>query len=174
MIRRGDLLHCDVGIVYLGLCTDMQWQAYVCKIGENDAPGGLKKALKRANRVAEIFMGEFKLGRTGNKIVGEAMRKAREEDLNPLIYSHPVGFHGHAAGPPMEARDPKDAPEGYKKRGEYPLYLNTVFAIEFSSTTAVPEWDGQNVRIGFEEQGVFTKNGCRFIDGHQTKFFLIK
>ena len=44
VIRRGDLLHCDVGIVYLGLCTDMQWQAYVCKIGETDAPDGLKNA----------------------------------------------------------------------------------------------------------------------------------
>ncbi|MBN1274114.1 MAG: M24 family metallopeptidase [Candidatus Aminicenantes bacterium] len=174
VIRRGDLIHCDVGIVYLGLCTDMQWQAYVCRIGENDAPDGLKNALRRTLRVGEIFMNEFREGRTGNAIVASAMKKGEEEGLRPLIYSHPVGFHGHAAGPPMDARGPGRAPEGLEQRGEYPLYPNTVYAIEYSCTSTVPEWGNQDVRIGFEETGVFTKEGCKFIDGHQIRFFLIK
>jgi len=174
IIRRGDLLHCDVGIVYLGLCTDMQWQAYVCKIGEEDAPEGLKEALRRTNRMGDIFRNEFKAGRSGNDIVWSAMRKAEAEGLRPLIYSHPVGFNGHAAGPPMDARPPERAPEGVKARGEYPLYPNTVYAIEYSCTSSIPEWDNQDVRIGFEETGVFTKDGCKFLDGHQIRFYLIK
>lgn len=174
VIRRGDLLHCDVGIKYLGLCTDMQWHAYVCKIGEDDAPEGLKAALKRANGVAEIFMNEFKVGRTGKEIKDSAMKKATEEGLRPLIYTHPLGLHGHAAGPPMEARPPGRAPEGTQARMKYPLYYNTVYSIEFSSTSSVPEWDNQDVRIAYEEDAVFTKKGCRFIDGHQTTFYLIK
>ena len=174
VIRRGDLLHCDVGIVYLGLCTDMQWQAYVCKIGEEDAPEGLKNALRRANRVAEVFMNEFRAGRTGNEITDSAMKKAEAEGLRPLIYSHPVGFNGHAAGCPMDARPPERAPEGIRIQMEYPLHYNTVYAIEFSSTTSVPEWDNQDVRIGYEETGVYTKDGCKFIDGHQIKLYLIK
>lgn len=174
VIRRGDLLHCDVGIRYLGLCTDMQLQAYVCKIGETDAPAGLKEALRRANRVADIFMGEFKTGRTGNDIAASAMQKGEAEGLRPLIYSHPLGIHGHAAGCTADARPPEAAPEDIRKRGEYPLYPDTVYAIEFSSTTAVPEWDNQDVRIGYEEVGVFTEEGCRFVDGRQTKFYLIK
>jgi Xaa-Pro aminopeptidase len=174
IIRRGDLLHCDVGIKYLGLCTDMQWQAYVCKIGENDAPEGLKKALDRALKVAEIFMNEFKEGRTGNEITDSAMEKATEAGLRPLIYSHPLGFHGHAAGCSMDARSPERAPEGIRTEMEYPLHTNTCYAVEFSSTTSVPEWDGQDVRIGFEEDGVFTKDGCHFIDGCQKKILLIK
>ena len=174
VIRRGDILHCDVGIKYLGLCTDMQWHAYVCKIGEDDAPEGLKEALKRANGVAEIFMNEFKVGRTGKEIKNSTMNKATEEGLRPLIYTHPLGFHGHAAGPPMEARPPGRAPEGTQARMEYPLYYNTVYSIEFSSTSSVPEWDNQDVRIAYEEDAVFTKEGCRFIDGHQTEFYLIK
>ena len=77
MIIKGcDLLHCDVGIVYLGLCTDMQLQAYVCRIGEDGAPAGLQEAFRRANRVADIFMAEFKPGRSGNDIVDSAMKKA--------------------------------------------------------------------------------------------------
>jgi Xaa-Pro aminopeptidase len=174
VIRRGDLLHCDVGIRYLGLCTDMQLQAYVCKTGESDAPEGLKEALRRANRVADIFMGEFKTGRTGNDIVAAAMKKGEAEGLRPLIYSHPLGFYGHSAGCTADARPPESAPEDIKKRGEYPLYPNTVYAIEFSSTAAVPEWDNQDVRIGYEEDGVYTEEGCRFVDGRQTKIFLIK
>lgn len=174
VIRRGDLLHCDVGIRYLGLCTDMQLQAYVCKIGETDAPDGLKEALGRANRLADVFMGEFKTGRTGNNIVASTMKKGEAEGLRPLIYSHPLGIHGHGAGCTADARPPESAPEDIQERGEYPLFPNTVYAIEFSCTTSIPEWDNQDVRIGYEEDAVFTEEGCRFIDGRQTEFFLIK
>ena len=174
IIRRGDLLHCDIGIVYLGLCTDMQLQAYVCRQGENDAPEGLKNALARSNQLAEIFMNEFKVGRSGNEITDSSMEKATAAGLRPLIYSHPLGVHGHAAGCSMDARPIEQAPEGIRVEMNYPLYPNTCYAIEFSSTTRVPEWGNQDVRIGFEEDGVFTSEGCRFIDGHQIKFFLIK
>ncbi len=174
VIRRGDLLHCDVGIKYLGLCTDMQWQAYVCRIGEEEVPAGIKKALDRANRVAEIFMNEFKYGRSGNEITEIAMKKASDEGLRPLIYTHPVGNHGHAAGCQLDARPVETAPEGIRIEMEYPLYYDTTYSIELSSTSTVPEWGNQDVRIGFEEDAVFTKEGCRFIDGHQTRFFLIK
>jgi Xaa-Pro aminopeptidase len=174
VIRRGDLLHCDVGICYLGLCTDMQLQAYVLKTGETDAPEGLKEALRRANRLADIFMGEFKTGRTGNEIVDAAMKKGEAEGLRPLIYSHPLGLYGHSAGCTADARPAGSAPEDIRTRGEYPLYPNTVYAIEFSSTTAVPEWDNQDVRIGYEEDGVYTEEGCRFIDGRQAAIFLIR
>lgn len=174
VIRRGDLLHCDVGIKYLGLHTDMQWSAYVLKTGETDAPPGLKKALGRANRVAEILMAEFKEGRSGNEVVDLAMKKAEAEGLRPLIYTHPIGVYGHAAGPPIDARALEDAPENSRARGEYPLYLNTAYSIEFSATTSVPEWGNQDVRIGYEEDAVFTAEGCRFIDVHQTALLLIR
>ncbi len=174
VIRRGDLLHCDIGLKYLGLHTDMQWSAYVLKTGETDAPPGLRNALARANRLAEIFMSEFKEGRNGNEVVDLAMKKGEAEGLRPLIYTHPIGTYGHAAGPPMDARAPEDAPENTRIRGEYPLYLNTAHSIEFSATTSIPEWDNQDVRIGYEEDAMFTSEGCRFIDGHQTALLLIK
>ena len=174
VIRRGDVLHCDIGIQYLGLCTDMQLQAYVCRVGESDAPEGLKEALRRANRLADVFMGEFVAGRSGNEIVDLAMKKSEAEGLRPLIYMHPIGFHGHGAGCVADARSPESAPENGRERGKYPLFPNTAYSIEFSSTTSVPEWGGQDVRIGYEEDAVFTESGCRFIDGRQTQFYLIK
>ena len=174
VIRRGDFLHCDVGITYLGLCTDMQLQAYVCRTGETDAPEGLKEALRRANRLADVFMGEFVQGRSGTDIVTAAMKKGEAEGLRPLIYMHPLGIHGHGAGCVADARPPESAPEDNPERGKYPLFLNTAYAIEFSSTTAVPEWDNQDVRIGYEEDALFTEKGCRFIDGRQTRIHLIR
>lgn len=85
VIHRGDLLHYDMGIQYLGLCTDMQWQAYVCRIGEKDAPEGLKKALDRANRVGEIFMNEFRFGRSGQEITDSAILGPVYFDLPPFL-----------------------------------------------------------------------------------------
>jgi len=174
VIRRGDLLHCDMGIKYLGLCTDMQWHAYVCRIGEEDAPAGLREALKRANRVAEIFMIEFKEGKTGREIALAAMGKAEAEGLGPSIYSHPVGVHGHGAGCTLNAVPPERQDERNVLRWNWPLHANTAYAIELSSASTVPEWNNQEVRIAFEETAAFTKEGCRYIDGHQTEYYLIK
>jgi Xaa-Pro aminopeptidase len=174
VIQRGDMLHCDVGIRYLRLCTDMQWQAYVCHRGEEDAPAGLKETLRRANEVGRVFLGEFKAGRTGNEITDSVMKKATEAGLRPLIYCHPIGFHGHAAGPPMDARPVTNAPEGIRVNMEYALYPETAYSIEFSATTSVPEWDGQDVRIGFEEDALFIDGVSRYIDGHQKTLLLIK
>jgi len=174
VIRRGDLLHCDIGIRYLGLYTDMQWSAYVLQTGETDAPKGLKEALANANRMADILMAEFREGRTGNEVVDAAMKKGEAEGLRPLIYTHPIGVYGHAAGPPIDARAPESAPEGSRLRGEYPLYLNTMYSIEFSATSKVPEWDSQDVRVGYEEDAIFTTEGCAFADGRQKALLLIR
>ena len=171
VIRRGDLIHCDVGLVYLGLCTDNQENAYVCRIGERDAPEGLKDALKRANRAQDIFMGEFKEGRSGNDIFLAALSKTKQESLNASLYTHPLGTHGHAAGPFMGLISKQESIPGV---GDYPLYLNTCYSIELHVMHKVPEWGNQDVRMAVEEDGVFTKEGCRFIDGRQTKLFLIK
>lgn len=173
VIQKGDLLHCDVGIKYLRLCTDMQWHAYVLLPGEQDAPEGLKQALARAVRLAEVFMGEFREGLNGHQIAARTTEKATAEGLRPQIYSHPIGYYGHDAGTAIDTRPLNSMPEEMAAVMEYPLHLNTVYAIEFSSTTSVPEWNNKDVVISYEEQGVFTKNGCRWVDGNQTRFYLI-
>jgi Xaa-Pro aminopeptidase len=175
VIQPGDLVHCDFGIKYLGLCTDMQWQAYILRAGEAEAPPGLRRALDNANRVADILMAEFKTGRAGQDIVKSAMAKGRAEGLNLRIYTHPLGFNGHAAGCTVDARDPLTIDESNVLRWSYPLYPNTAYSIEFSCRTPAPEWDNEDVYVGYEEDAVYTeKDGCRFIDGRQTRFILIK
>jgi Xaa-Pro aminopeptidase len=174
VIQPGDFLHCDLGLRYLRLCSDMQWQAYVLQPGEADAPRGLKDALDRANALADIFLAEFQAGRTGLQIVESAMKKGEAAGLRPLIYSHPLGFHGHGAGCTMDARPRGSLPEGMQERMAYPLRPDTAYAIEFSSTTAVPEWGGQDVTVAYEETALFTAEGCRFAAGRQEKLLLIR
>ena len=146
----------------------MQWSAYVLKEGETDAPQGLKNALARANRVAEIFMAEFRAAAAGNEIVDEAMRKATAEGLRPLIYTHPLGVYGHAAGPPMDARAVENAPENSRAR-RLPALPEHGLRHRVQRDDGVPEWGSEDVRIGYEEDAVFTAAGCRFIDGRQTR-----
>jgi len=171
VIRRGDLLHCDVGIVYLGLSTDTQQNAYVCRLGEEDAPPGLKEALRRANMLQDILMAQFKEGRTGSEILLSSLQEAKKQGLDPSIYSHPVGFHGHAAGPLIGLYRRQEALPVY---GEYPMHVNTCYAIELNNMYKIPEWGNQEVRMALEEDAAFTKEGCGFIDGRQTKLYLIK
>ncbi len=170
-ILRGDLLHCDIGITYLRLNTDTQEHAYVLREGETDAPQGLKEALKQGNRLQEILIAEFKEGRTGNEILAAALKKAKEAGLKASIYSHPLGFHGHAAGPTIGLWDNQVNVPG---KGDYPFYYDTCYAIELNIRTNLAEWGGQEIRIALEQDGAFTRKGVHFIDGRQTKLHLIK
>lgn len=170
-IERGDLVHVDFGITYLGLNTDMQQHAYVLGAGEERAPEGLRKGLAVGNRLQDILMDEFEAGRIGNQILKAARERAQAEGIAPTIYTHPLGFHGHAAGPTIGLWDQQGGVSG---TGDYPLHADTAYSIELAATVAVPEWDGEEVRIMLEEDAFFDGKACRFIDGRQTEFFLIR
>jgi Xaa-Pro aminopeptidase len=171
VIHRGDLLHCDIGINYLRLNTDTQQHAYVLMPGETDAPPGLKTALAQGNRLQDILLGEMKEGLTGNQVLAAALKRAKDEGLRPSIYTHPLGVHGHAAGPTIGLWDRQGGVPG---AGDYPLYPDTVFSIELNVRAAVAEWNGQDVQIALEQDAVFTKPGPRFLDRRQTELYLIK
>ncbi|MBN2180387.1 MAG: aminopeptidase P family protein [Sedimentisphaerales bacterium] len=174
IIRRGDLIHCDLGIKYLGLCTDMQWHIYVCRGNETDAPEGLKNALNVTLEFGKILTGEFKEGRTGDEIAKAATKKAEAAGINSQIYSHSIGNYGHSAGTRLDTRPLDQVAEENRDRTQYAIPSNTVYAIEYCCFFDIPEWDNQQVKISFEDDAAFTKDGCNFLDGHQQDFFLIK
>jgi Xaa-Pro aminopeptidase len=171
VIQRGDMLHTDFGIVYLGFSTDTQHNAYVLKPGETDAPPGLKDGLKAANRLQDLTMQFAKQGATGNQALEQALAQARREGLTPSIYCHPVGYHGHAAGPPIGMTDYQ---EGVPVRGDYVFRPNTWHSIELNVTHNVKEWGNQPVRFALEEDAAILESGWDWIDGRQTQFYLIK
>ena len=169
-ILPGDLLHCDMGFHYLGLATDQQQHAYVLKAGETDAPEGLRAALADGNRLQDIHMEEMQVGRTGNEVLHATMNRARGEGLRAQVYSHPLGYHGHAAGPLVGLWDQQ---EGVPGVGDYPLFDDTVYSIELNVIKSVPEWNGQDVRIMLEEDAALTGGAMRWLDGRQESLYLI-
>jgi len=171
VIHRGDLLHCDFGIVYLKLCTDTQQNAYVLKDGETSAPKGLRDAVAQGNRLQDIVMSEMRTGRTGNQILVASLARAKTDGLKPSIYCHPLGLHGHAAGPIIGLWDQQGGVPGL---GDFPLFEDTVHSIELNVRATVPEWNDQEVQMALEQDATFTKAGARFLDRRQTELILIK
>ena len=169
VIMPGDLLHVDFGLSYLRLHSDQQQHAYVLRPGETDAPAYLKHALARANRLQDIFTQQFKIGKTGNEILATSRKLAIDEGIKPSIYTHPIGYHGHAAGTTLGMWDSQG---GVPVQGDYPLHDNTAYSIELNAATFLPEW-GKEIRIMLEENAYFSGNVVTYMDGRQTEFHLI-
>jgi Xaa-Pro aminopeptidase len=170
VIHRGDLLHCDVGFYYLGLATDVQQNAYVLKHEETDAPQGLKEALADANKLQDYHAEAMRTGRTGNEILKTALENALKAGLKPSIYTHPLGVHGHAAGPAIGRWDQQDGVPG---KGDYPLHPDTCYAIELNAKRNIPEWDDQEVRMSLEQDAWWTGEKLIFMAGRQRKLHLV-
>lgn len=171
VIQPGDLLHVDFGITYVGLNTDTQQHAYVLREGEEDAPVGLRRGLATANRLQDLLTGSFATGRTGNEILLLARERAAAEGIDASIYTHPLGNHGHGAGPTIGLWDRQDGVPG---PGDYPLRPSTVFSIELNAKVAVAEWGGAETLFMLEEDAWFDGERVRWLDGRQTELLLIR
>jgi hypothetical protein len=172
VIQRGDVLHCDFGITALRLNTDTQHMGYVLREAETGAPDGLRRALLNANRLQDIVLAEIRPGRTGNEILFAAQAVFFNDTATTEIYTHPIGDHGHGAGPLIGLWDRQDGVPG---RGDSPIRAGTWHSIELQATTAVPEWDGQPVRMALEEEAAFTPGGTvEWVLRRQERFHLVR
>lgn len=169
VILQGDLLHVDFGISYLRLNSDIQEHAYVLKPDETDAPEYLKVGLKTANRLQDILTNNFKENSTGNEILKASLDQAKTENIVASIYTHPIGFNGHAAGPTIGMWDMQGGVPG---SGDYPMYKNTCYSIELNASVFIKEWK-KNVRFMLEQDGHFDGKKFYYIDNRQTQLHLI-
>ena len=169
IIERGDVLHTDVGICYLRLCTDTQEMGYVLRLGESDVSDGLKKALAVGNRWQDLLTGAFVTGRTGNQILAAARKAADGEGIESSVYTHPLGFFGHAAGPTIGMWD-NQGPT--KIRGDWKLYASTGYAIEGNVKVPVKGWP-HGVQIKLEQSAVFDGKKVLYLAGRQTKWHVV-
>ena len=169
VILPGDLLHCDFGISYLRLNTDCQQMAYVLKEGEEKAPQFLEEAFQKGNQLQDILTSNFETGATGNEILKKSLQEAKEEGLNASIYTHPLGLYGHSAGPTIGMWDQQGGVPG---TGDYPLFEDTVYAIELNTEVEIPEWQ-KSIRIMLEEAGYWGEEGFRYVNKRQNDLILI-
>jgi Xaa-Pro aminopeptidase len=172
VIVRGDVLHVDFGLVALGLKTDTQHMGYVMRDGETDVPAGLSAALARTQRLQDLLLAEMQPGRTGNEVLRRTLERMRAEGIDGTVYTHPIGDHGHGAGPTIGLWDRQ---EGVVGRGDVPLRPNTWFSIELQATTPVAEWNGQPVRMALEEEALVDADGSRrWVLRRQEKFHIVR
>ena len=172
VIQQGDVLHCDVGITAMRLNTDTQHNAYVLRDGETAPPAGLQKALANSNRFQDILFEETRPGRTGNEILRATRAKLAAEGIQGTMYSHPIGMHGHGAGPIFGLWDYQ---EGVPGRGDAKVIANMWYSSELQTTTPVPDWDGQPVRVAQEEDFIIGADGTpRWALKRQSEYHLVR
>lgn len=169
VIRPGDLVWTDFGLTYLRLNTDTQALAYVLRPGETEPPAGLVAGLEATNRVADILTSNFQTGLSGNQILTRSREQALAEGFDPSIYTHPIGLHGHGAGPAIGFWDNQEA----DPRGTGQVRANTAWSIELTSYNPVPEWDGQVVDFRFERNAFFDGETVEYLDGRQSELIVI-
>lgn len=171
-IERGDVLHVDFGITAMRLNTDTQHMGYVLREAERDVPTGIKRALANGNRLQDLLIERMRVGRSGNEILAATLDAMKAEGIKGTVYTHPVGDHGHGAGPLIGLWDRQ---QGVPGRGDVPVLADSWFSIELSATTAVPEWGGKELWVGLEEDAVVDSEGrVSWILRRQTEFHLVK
>jgi len=171
VIERGDLLWTDFGVVALNLHTDTQHLGYVLKEGETGAPAGLLQCLANSNRLQDILMEHMEPGLSGNTILANTLAQMRAEGINGTVYTHPIGDHGHGAGPLIGRWDGQ---EGVPVRGDAILLPSTWHSIELQATTPIPEWGDKPASCRQEEEAYLDIEGERhWVFRRQDRFHLV-
>lgn len=174
IILPGDILHCDVGLVYLGLCTDHQRLCYIPKEGESQVPEFLLKAFAQGNRFQDICGENFVTGKTGNEILKGALTQAKSEGIDAHLYTHPIGHFGHAAGPTIGLYENKEY-KAIEGTGDYPLFSNTCYALELNVRVPIVEWDNQTLLVMLEETVAYTEErGIYYLSQGRKTLKLVK
>ena len=171
VIEPGDVLHTDVGLCYLKLCTDTQEMGYVLRPGETEVPQGLRDALATGNRWQDLLVAQFRTGRTGSQVLARTRSAAEKAGILSSTYSHPIGFFGHAAGPTIGMWDDQT---GQADGGQWPLHPGTAYAIEGNIKAQVPEWGGQWVQVKLEQSALFDGERVHDLAGRQTAWHVVR
>ena len=164
VIQKGDLLHCDFGIYYMNMCTDTQRLGYVANDDEDTMPQYLLDGMKVGNRFQDIVRENMIVGRTGNEVFEAAMKQAKEEGIQAMLYSHPCNMYGHGPGPTIGLFSNQNA---IPVKGDVKLSNNTVYALEL------------NVKVDdyyyfLEETVALADDGVNFLYKDRDKITFIK
>ena len=171
VIQRGDALWTDFGVIAMGLKTDTQHMGYVLQDREREVPAGLRQCLMNSNRLQDILLAEMEPGLTGNQILENALAEMGRQEIDGTLYTHPIGDHGHGAGPLIGRWD---AQEGVPHRGDVALLPSTWHSIELQATTPVAEWGGAPVSCRQEEEAYLDQDGERhWAFRRQSEFHLV-
>ncbi len=170
VIERGDVLHLDFGITYMGLNSDWQKMAYVLREGETDVPAGLKAAMRNTNTLQDaVMLRAARPGRTGGEVYQLAMDEMKGRRIEAKIYSHPIGNQGHGLGASIDFRAAQRPEMGASR-----LRKGAYMSIELNTLTPVAEWDGQQVFVMMEDDAYLTDEGYSFFRPRQEVWYIVQ
>ncbi|MBK9768609.1 MAG: M24 family metallopeptidase [Chloracidobacterium sp.] len=150
VLERGDLIHVDFGLIYMGLSTDWQKHSYLLKPGEKGRSGrDLKAALKTQIACRTSLFSFARAGMTGSDLYERTMAECTKQGIDAMIYSHPIGAQGHGLGASIDFRKSLGGDEDRFRLGSFT-------SIELNTSTNIPEWNGQKVTIMAEDDAVMT------------------
>ena len=170
VIQRGDVIHIDCGLNYLGLSTDWQKMGYVLDKGERDVPEGLKRAFVNTNHLQDALFSHIKPGAWGYDVYDATMADMKATGIEAMIYSHSIGNQGHGLGASVDFRRPVAGAVNF----EPPFREGSYTSIELNTSTPVAEWGGQKVTIMAEDDAYLTKDGMKWFRPRQTSFYVIR
>ena len=185
-ILAGDIITMDAGLAFDLYRSDYQRTAYVLRPGETEPPQSLQHAFSDALRVRDQLMSNMQPGEVAHKVWDKTMAWAQSEGYEIMypaaggrrgsitapqvgIYCHSIGNSTHDIG----ARIAVDWPTAYGDRVRYPLELNQWYSVELGVATPIPEWDGQAVFVGIEEETALTDEGVQYFARPQTELIVI-
>jgi Xaa-Pro aminopeptidase len=173
VIERGDVIHVDFGLTYMGLDTDWQKMAYVLRDGETEVPEGLKRAMANTNTLQDAVMRRHsKPGKLAGDVYLDTMAEMGERKIEAMIYSHPVGAQGHGLGASIDFRSSQR--QDIAQQAGRRLRSGSYISIELNTGTPVPEWDGQKVFVMMEDVAWLDEDGWRFFRPRQESWYLIR
>lgn len=126
--------------------------------------------MKIGNRLQDIVIGTFALGKTGNEALKESRRKATEEGIVPCIYCHPVGVFAHAPGPSVGLFSNQE----FTTHGQLEFHADTNYALELNATVEIPEWDNEKLMTCLETNVYFDGKKVHYMAERQTELILIR
>jgi Xaa-Pro dipeptidase len=170
VIRAGDLLRTDFGVLNQGYSSDIQRTAYLLRPGEQEPPAAVRKmwdVTLRANRAAIAAM---KPGVKANAVDAAARKTITDAgyDEYPHAAGHEIGIKVHDTGPVLGP----DWKERYGTSVWHALEEGQVFAVEPMIYHEIPEVGGV-VQVGLEEDVVVEAAGARTMGTPQDRLWVL-
>ena len=173
VIERGDVVHLDFGISYMGFDTDWQKMAYVLNDDEKDVPDGLEAAMRNTNTLQDALMRRHsRPDLLAADVYTNTMAEMKAKGIEAMIYSHPVGLHGHGLGASIDFRAAQRADIG--QQAQKRLRLGSYISIELNTATPVREWGGQKVFVMMEDDAHLTESGWQFFRPRQERWYVVR
>ncbi|NLW70840.1 MAG: aminopeptidase P family protein [Eubacteriaceae bacterium] len=166
IIKKGDLVNIDFGILVDGYGSDIQRMYYILNDGETDAPEDIKKAFYAVRDGIAMAAKALVPGVTGlevDTVARQYITSLGYADWNAAL-GHQLGKYAHDGGPLLGPEKPRYNRDELIRT---PLKEGYVFTLE----PGVPTRCG---RIGIEEDAVVREGGAQFLLEPQQELYLIK